>query len=62
MSLLRMPEVVAKVGLSKSTIRRAVARGEFPLPRKFGAASLWVEAEIDAWIATLATTTPKEAA
>lgn len=65
MSLIRISEVVARVGLSKTTVYRAIARGEFPRPRKFGSSALWLDSEVDAWIAKLASTssvTPKEAA
>ena len=49
--LLRMSEVQARTGLSRSTIRRWVARGLFPQPIKLGENVVgWIEAEIDAWI------------
>ena len=49
--LLRMAEVQARTSLSRSTIRRWVARGLFPQPIKLGECVVgWIEAEIDAWI------------
>ena len=49
--LLRMSEVQDRTGLSRSTIRRWVARGLFPQPIKLGENVVgWIEAEIDAWI------------
>ena len=49
--LLRMSQVQARTGLSRSTIRRWVARGLFPQPIKLGENVVgWIEAEIDAWI------------
>ncbi|WP_233997101.1 helix-turn-helix transcriptional regulator [Porphyrobacter sp. HT-58-2] len=49
--LLRLPEVVARVGLRRSTIYKRMSDGRFPKCRSLGAkCSVWVEAEIDAWI------------
>lgn len=49
--LLRMSQVQDRTGLSRSTIRRWVARGLFPQPIKLGENVVgWIEAEIDAWI------------
>ncbi|MCY4645352.1 MAG: AlpA family transcriptional regulator [Gammaproteobacteria bacterium] len=49
--LLRMSQVQDRTGLSRSTIRRWVARGLFPRPVKLGENVVgWIEAEIDAWI------------
>lgn len=49
--LLRLPDTAAMVGLSRATIYRAVARGEFPKPVKSSRrASAWSKAEILRWI------------
>ena len=49
--LLRISQVQDRTGLSRSTIRRWVARGLFPQPIKLGENVVgWIEAEIDAWI------------
>lgn len=49
--LLKMPEVRAKTGLSKSHAYALAQKGEFPKPVKLSAhASAWVEAEVDQWI------------
>lgn len=62
MKTLRLPEVIAKVGLSKSTIYAMIKAGTFPKQRKLGTrASGWIEEEVDAWIASRVTagdTTP----
>src|SRR3546814_9400490 len=51
-SLLRLPEVKRRVGLSRSTIYARIGRGEFPRPINLGAAvSAWDSREIDRWIA-----------
>ena len=51
-TILRLPEVKARTGLSRSTIYLRIAEGVFPGPISLGARSVgWVESEIDAWIA-----------
>ena len=53
MRVLRLDEVVARVGLSKSTVWRYIDEGDFPPPIKLGPrASGWIEQEIDDWIAS----------
>lgn len=51
LALLRMRDVVRRTGMSESSIRRAVAKDEFPTPLKIAARSAaFVEGEVDAWI------------
>lgn len=50
--LLRLPEVLARVALSKSTLYARVREGAFPKPVHLGTLSAWVESEVDEWIAT----------
>ncbi len=51
-SILRLPEVMARVGISRSAIYLAVSRFTFPQPIKLGARSVgWLQSEIDSWIA-----------
>ena len=50
--LLRLPDVIARVGLSRSEIYRRIALGTFPANLKIGEhASAWNAAEVDKWIA-----------
>jgi len=50
--LLRRPDVVAKVGLSGTTIWRLVARGAFPAPIPISPGRVcWLQSEIEKWIA-----------
>ena len=50
--LLRLPDVVARVGLRRSSIYDAVKRGEFPAPVKLSRRAVcWPASAIDAWIA-----------
>ncbi|HEY5850417.1 MAG TPA: AlpA family transcriptional regulator [Lysobacter sp.] len=51
--LLRLPEVISRVGLKKTAIYARIAAGTFPRPVTDGGVSRWVEAEIDAWIGQL---------
>ncbi|MBT2747546.1 AlpA family transcriptional regulator [Lysobacter sp. ISL-42] len=49
--LIRLPQVVERTGLSRSTIYRRVAEGGFPRPvNPRGSLSAWVEDEVNAWI------------
>ena len=49
--ILRMPEVVARTGLSARSIRRLVAKGDFPPPIRLGRRTVgWLESEVEAWI------------
>lgn len=52
--LLRLPKVLALVGVSRSTLYRWVALGLFPQPRSLtptGSTVAWSAAEVHAWIA-----------
>ena len=49
--IVRLPEVVARTGLSRSTIYVRLADGAFPKPVQLGARAVgWIEAEVDEWI------------
>jgi prophage regulatory protein len=49
--LLRLPEVISRVGLRRSAIYQRMSEGRFPKCRSLGPkCSVWVEAEINAWI------------
>lgn len=50
-SILRLPAVRQRTGLSKSQIYSLAARGLFPRPRKLSArASGWDAREITSWV------------
>ena len=53
MRLIPLPEVMSRVQLSRATIYRFMKTGTFPLPRKLGASSRWVEEEIDVYVRDL---------
>jgi prophage regulatory protein len=48
--LIRLPEVMRCVGLSRPAIYKHIAAGTFPRPIKIGSASAWVGSEISGWI------------
>ena len=49
--ILRLPEVLARTGLSRSTIYVRLDQGRFPRPVSLGARAVgWIEAEVDEWI------------
>ena len=48
---LRLPEVMARTGLSRSTIYVRLEQGRFPRPVSLGSRAVgWVEAEVDEWM------------
>jgi len=53
--LIRLPEVMARVGLKRSAIYQRMSEGRFPRSRSLGPkCAVWVEQEIDAWIRDVA--------
>jgi prophage regulatory protein len=51
-SILRLPTVKARTGLSRSTIYLRVSQGTFPRPVRLGGRAVgWVEGEIQSWLA-----------
>jgi prophage regulatory protein len=50
-SILRLPQVKVRVGLSRSGIYQKISRQEFPRPVQLGARAVgWLESEIETWI------------
>ena len=53
MRVLRLREVLDRVGLSKSTLWRLIKAGQFPKPISLGPRAVgWIEEEIDQWISS----------
>lgn len=49
---LRLPDVIERVGLSRSTLYAMVARGEFPAPVKLGQRAIaWPIDRLETWAA-----------
>jgi prophage regulatory protein len=50
-SVIRLPGVVAKTGLSRSSIYAAIGKNQFPTSIPLGARAVgWLESDIDAWL------------
>lgn len=50
-SILRLPDVKSRTGLSRSSIYLAAASGTFPRPIKLGARAVgWLETDVDRWL------------
>ena len=50
-TVLRLPAVKARTGLSRSTIYLRVSQGAFPSPISLGGRAVgWIEAEVNAWL------------
>lgn len=61
--LVRLTEVQARVGLSRSTLYSRIQQGSFPRPVRLGEKSVaWVETEIDNWIGVRVAEAGKEIA
>jgi prophage regulatory protein len=53
--LIRLPEVIAGVGIKRSMICRLMGEGRFPRSRSLGPeCAVWVDSEIDDWVRTVA--------
>lgn len=51
-SILRLPQVKDRTGLSRSTIYLRMQEGAFPKPISLGARAVgWLSAEVDEWLA-----------
>ena len=50
--ILRLPIVLDRTGLSRSTVYQRVMEGRFPRPVSLGARAVgWIETEVEEWIA-----------
>jgi len=50
-SILRLPAVKLRTGLSRSTLYSRVSEGKFPKPISLGARAVgWVDDEVEAWL------------
>ena len=59
---LRLPEVLARTGLSRSTIYVRLEQGRFPRPVSLGARAVgWIEAEVDEWMRARITASRRDA-
>lgn len=50
-TLIRLPNVIKRAGISRSTIYNLIKEGSFPSPIRLGGRSIaFIESEIDDWI------------
>jgi prophage regulatory protein len=50
-TILRLPSVKSRTGLSRSTIYLRISQGQFPKPVNLGGrASGWLDSEIETWL------------
>jgi prophage regulatory protein len=50
--ILRLPTVLDRTGLSRSSVYLRVTEGRFPRPVSLGARAVgWIETEVEEWIA-----------
>jgi prophage regulatory protein len=51
LQIVRLPDVIRRTGLGRSSIYAAIRRGEFPRPIKIGPRAVgFVSSQIDGWI------------
>jgi prophage regulatory protein len=62
--ILRFPEVVAKTGLSRSTVYGRIRSGEFPAPVPLGSGRAvgFLKGEVEGWIVAMAARRSPDAA
>ena len=49
--ILRCSEVLARIGLGKTTLYKLIGRGEFPRPVRLGPQAVgWKESEVAEWL------------
>ena len=50
-TILRLPAVIKRTGLSRSSIYLRIKKGEFPASISLGARAVgWIEEDIDSWL------------
>ena len=50
--ILRLPEVISRVGLKRASIYLHMNKGSFPKPINLGPRAVgWLEGDIDGWVA-----------
>ena len=50
-TILRLPTVISRTGLSRSTIYLRISENRFPKPISLGGRAVgWIEAEVDEWL------------
>lgn len=58
-AIIRLPELLAAIGLSRPTVYRMMKVGTFPQQVRLGAAAVgWLRTEVEQWIAERARARP----
>ncbi len=52
--LIRLPEVIRLIGVSRPTVYRLIQNGEFPKPIKQGRTSAWPSREVSSYLDRIA--------
>ena len=60
--LIRINQVMEVTGKARTQLYAAVKSGNFPAPIKDGASSLWVDSEVQQWIADRIANAPRKVA
>ena len=61
-NILRLPAVMARTGLSRSTIYLRISKGCFPRSISLGGRAVgWIDAEVNEWVAQQIKASRKEA-
>lgn len=51
LKFIRLPKVIEKIAIGRTTVYEKIKTGEFPKPYPLGARAVaWLEEDIDAWI------------
>ncbi len=58
MKFLKLPDVCEKVALGKTEIYARIKCSTFPAPVKIGAASRWLESDLEDWMAQISASRP----
>lgn len=51
--LIRLPDVIRRVGCQKTKIYKMIREERFPLPIRVDGVALWRDSEVTAWIAAV---------
>lgn len=50
-TILRLPKVIKRTGLSRSSIYLRISKGDFPSPISLGGRAVgWLENEVEGWL------------
>jgi len=47
---VRLPYIIDRMSISRSSLYRMISEGEFPAPMKVGGCAVWLESDVDQWV------------